>query len=102
MWTVEFIKFLYFVVSSGNRVKTDGQDYGTPYDAGDLITVLFDIDALELRFSLNGVSQGVAFSSSVLPPGKSWRLAVSTHTATVTLLGCLNGGEFSKLTCMFN
>jgi hypothetical protein len=58
------------------RRRSDHKTYGQTYGAGDEITVSLDLDALTLSFSRNGISEGVAYDSTILTAG-TYRLAVS-------------------------
>lgn len=45
--------------NSGNKIP-EGSPYGNPLKAGDILSVLLDLDNYTLEFWLNGVSQGIS------------------------------------------
>jgi len=63
---------------SGNKANGAGFGaYGAAFVAGDVIGIMVDFDTPELRFTKNGVDQGVAFTNI---NGKTLLIAVSDDT----------------------
>lgn len=61
---------------SGNKTSVAGlQAYGSAYNNGDVVSMLWDADAGTVIFWLNGVSQGTAFTGIT----GSYRVAVSGY-----------------------
>jgi SPRY domain/F5/8 type C domain len=61
--TMDNVNAMYYYNSTGSKWNSTGSAYGASYSAGDIISVLLDLDNGTIEFWKNGVSQGVAFAN---------------------------------------
>jgi hypothetical protein len=62
-------------VRKWHKLQFKSNQYGIKWEAGDIVTALFDLDAQQMVFLLNGVDLGVAFKH--LDNNRTWCPAVS-------------------------
>ena len=74
----------YYSYDGTKEHNGDYRNYGKSYDKDDIITVILDMDKLNLAFEHNGEYQGIAFSGL---PKASYSLAIS----------CYNTGDEFKM-----
>jgi hypothetical protein len=67
--------------------------YGVHMAAGDVIGVAVDLDNLQITFYRNGVSQGVAYTSSLFPAGTYYPIVADPYYNSYSTSMTLNFGQ---------
>ena len=81
---------------NGGDGNTSALLRGSPYAAGDVVTVVLDLSANTVSFGLNGACQGEPFATLPDPPSGTpytWKAGISiatSHADAVELLQCTN------------
>lgn len=61
--TYDNVNAMYYYSLNGNKYNRTASTYGVAYSAGDIISILLDLDNGTIEFWKNGISQGVAFTN---------------------------------------
>lgn len=75
-----------YEAATGNKINTGvSTAYGATFAAGDVISVLVDLESLEISFWKNGVDQGVAFTGLLAGAGHHAVINLDTDNDGVTV-----------------